>query len=290
MELAVFANLVPGQQDALKKLMSLGSHILLTRPDAINARLKAFSNCENALLDHIQQKVSVVAPQASAATLQGGSSRPKPLMVSVKSFEGKEGEILMLWIREVEMVMSSALLQTKKQRVALAFSKFSGRAREWALTRGSSVDGAFPTWDELNKKLSVVFLPPNHLYRVRSRFLACRQDKKNLLDFVQELRTLIAGMFADPLPEAVATTVFMGGLRTGVARTEVFSSRPASFEEAVTVALNAEYTFKAAHESWSAPSTSTPEGPEPMDLSSAEEQVAALRAEVAEVRASVGHR
>ncbi|OWY94076.1 LOW QUALITY PROTEIN: hypothetical protein PHMEG_00036302, partial [Phytophthora megakarya] len=182
--------------------------------------------------------------------------------------------------------MSSVLLQTEQQRVAFAISKLSGRACEWALTSGSSVDGAFPTWDELKKKLSVVFLPPNHVYCQRSRFLACRQDKKNLLDFVQELRTLIAGMFADPLLEAVTTTVFMDGLRTGVALTEVFHSRPASFEEAVMVALNAEYNFKSAHASWSAPSASTPEGPELMELSSAEEQVAVLRARVAELRAS----
>ncbi|OWY95013.1 Gag Polyprotein, partial [Phytophthora megakarya] len=208
-------------------------------------------------------------------------------MVRVKSFEGKEGENLMLWIREVEMAMSSVLLQTEQQRVVLRSLSSVGE-RMSGLSRASSVDGTFPTWDELKEKLSVVFLPPNHVFRVRSRILVCRQDKKNLLNFVQGLRTLIAGMFADPLPEAVTTTVFMDGLRTSVARTEVFRSRPGSFEEAVAVALNAEYNFKSAHASWIAPSASTPEGPEPMDLSSTEEQVAALHAEEEDETQSVG--
>ena len=81
---------------------------------------------------------------------------------------------------------------------------------------------------------------------MRSRFLAARQGKKDLSDFVQELRTLIPATQLDPLPEAVLVTIFMEGLRAGVARTEVYRVHPATFEAAVDVALNAEFNFKAA--------------------------------------------
>ena len=43
-------------------------------------------------------------------------------------------------------------------------------------------------------------------------------------------------MQSDPLPETVYVTVFLEGLRTGVARTEVFRVHPLTFEEAVSIA------------------------------------------------------
>lgn len=288
MEHPVFANLPPAQQDALTKLMSLlgpegVAHLASQGPEAVTARLESFSRYENALLEHVQEKMS--AATAAASMTREESMRLKPLMVSVKTFEGKDGENLLLWTREVEMAMGSALLQSEHQRVALAISRLGGRAREWALTCGTSVDAAFPTWDQLKQQLSRVFAPPNQAYRIRSKFLATRQGKKDLLDYVQELRTLIAGMAADPLPELVSVTVFMEGLRVSAARTEVFRVHPNSFEEAVDVALNAEHNFRSARPGWSAGSASSSSGPEPMDLSYAEDEEAELLA--AEQRAGI---
>ena len=71
---------------------------------------------------------------------------------------------------------------------------------------------------------------------MRYRFLSARQGRKELSDYVQELRTLIAAMQLDPLPEMVLVTIFMEGLRTGVAQTEVFRVHPTSFEAAVDIA------------------------------------------------------
>ena len=54
-------------------------------------------------------------------------------------------------------------------------------------------------------------------------------------------------MQLDPLLEVVQMTIFTENLRTGVSRTEVFSVHPATFEEAMDVALNVELNVKTAH-------------------------------------------
>ena len=59
-----------------------------------------------------------------------------------------------------------------------------------------------------------MFAPTNQAYRVRSRFLSARQGKKELSDYVQELRSLIAAMQLDPFPEMVLVTINMEGVRT----------------------------------------------------------------------------
>ena len=124
------------------------------------------------------------------------------------------------------MDMTSGLVSLDRQQVSLAISNLDGRARECALTCNTSVALAFPTWESLKMQLMQVFSPPNQAYRVRSRFISTRQGKSELTDYVQELRTLMAAMQSDPLPETVHVTIIMEGLRTGVARTEVFRVNP----------------------------------------------------------------
>ena len=57
---------------------------------------------------------------------------------------------------------------------------------------------------------------------------------------------MMASMQSDPLPETVYVTVFMEGLRTGVARVEVFRVHPSNFEETVSIDQNAESNFKSS--------------------------------------------
>ena len=113
-------------------------------------------------------------------------SKPRPLRVDVKHFSGKEGEILTLWIREIEMDMRSGLIYVEHQRVSLAILNLDGRATEWALTCSTSADLMFPTSDSLKLDLLQLFSTSNQACRVRSRFMSTRQGKNELTDYVQE--------------------------------------------------------------------------------------------------------
>ena len=57
-------------------------------------------------------------------------AKPRPLRVDVKHYSGKEGQNLTLWIREIEMAMSSGYISLSYQRVSLAISELDRRARE----------------------------------------------------------------------------------------------------------------------------------------------------------------
>ena len=78
--------------------------------------------------------------------------------------------------------------------------------------------------------MSRVFAPLNQAYRVRSLFLASRQRMKELSDYVQRLKTLLAAMQMSPLAEEAKATMFMERLRTGVASTKFIRVHPSTLK------------------------------------------------------------
>ena len=117
-----------------------------------------------------------------------------------------------------------------------------------------------------------MFAPPTQTYHARSRFLFFWQVKKELSDYVQELRARVASMQLENLPEAVQVTIFMEGLRIGVASTDVFRVHPSTSKKAVDIALNAEFNFKSARYGTQWGTLSSVDKVKPMDLSQAEEE------------------
>ncbi|POM69392.1 Gag protein [Phytophthora palmivora] len=141
------------------------------------------------------------------------------------------GENLHFWVREVELAMDAALISTERLRVAFALSNLGGRAKTWA---------------QLCQQLRADFLPANYEYRQRSRFLACKQGKRELHEHIQEMRVLASSLVGNPLPERIKVTVFMDGLKVGPSRTQLFRVHANTMEEAIQIALQEEYSHRQA--------------------------------------------
>ncbi|POM69526.1 Pol protein [Phytophthora palmivora] len=161
-------------------------------------------------------------------------AQPKPLRLKVNLYDGKEGENLHFWVREVELVMDAALISTERLRVAFALSNLGGRAKTWAYTREATTPGCFTT------------LPANYEYRQRSRFVACKQGKRELHEYIQEMRVLAASLVGNPLSEHIKVTVFVDGLKVGPSRTRLFRVYANTMEEAIQIALQEEYSHRQA--------------------------------------------
>ncbi|KAE9266053.1 hypothetical protein PR003_g32255 [Phytophthora rubi] len=181
--------------------------------------------------------------------------------------------------------MDAALVSDERLRVAFALSNLSGRAKSWAYTREATTPGCFASWSQLCEQLRAAFLPANYEYRQRSRILACKQGRRELHEYIQEMRVLTASLVGNPLPEHIKVTVFMDGLRVGPARTQLFRVQASTMEEAIQIALQEEYSHKQARTPatvWQSNPTSGGEptgssgngatnGPVPMDLGMAEQ-------------------
>ncbi|KAG2776585.1 hypothetical protein PC116_g28012 [Phytophthora cactorum] len=236
-------------------------------------RVNAFDTYERGLITHVQG--SRQAPMTEVKP-----SHQKPLRLKVNPYEGKEGENLHFWVREVELAMGTALISTEQLRVAFALSNLSGRAKSREYTREATTPGCFASWAQLCEQLRAAFLPANYEYRQRSRFLSCKQGKRELHEYIQEMREITASLVGKPLHEHIKVTVFMDGLRVGPARTQMFRVQASTLEEAIQVALQEEYSHRQARtpaSAWPGGSTpssnlTAPSGPVPMELGPTEQQ------------------
>jgi len=285
MDRSEFPHLNDSQFESVRKMTGIfgveALHSLVSASQAEQVeRIAAFDTYERGLIAHVRENMPQPAPVQVQVPVPVRVDRPKPLRLKVTPYSGKEGENLFFWVRETELAMEASLVSDERLRIAFALSNLSGRAKSWAYAREVTTPGCFTSWTQLCEQLRAAFLPANYEYRQRSRFLSCKQGKRELTEYIQEMRELCASLAGTSLPEHVKVTVFMDGLRIGPARTQLFRVQAKSLEEAVQLALQEEYSHRLARtpvSAWQGAPTNTgsrghTNGPAPMDLSVAEQQ------------------
>ncbi|ETV82536.1 hypothetical protein H257_05139 [Aphanomyces astaci] len=168
------------------------------------------------------------------------ASRMKSFKLDVAKFGGAESDKLLCWLLQVSTAADAQRIPDD--------ATCKGRAGDWAFSKHLADRHCFQSFVVFETEFMAMFLPPNCAFRYRSQYLACKQGKRSLQEFIHDLCYLAANINdKESLPEPIRVTVFMDGLNQGPAHTKLFRAYPDTFEEAVRIALSESFSFSFAH-------------------------------------------
>lgn len=174
--------------------------------------------------------------------LTNASSQNKSLKLNVSNYSGSESENLIRWFTELDMSINVRGMPFEEHKVAYAMSLLSGRAKNWAYGCRMQDPKCFPTYDNFKQSLELAFQPPKCEFRLKSQLLDTKQGTRNLYEYIQEMRYLISGIVQNPVDENTLVSIFMKGLKSGPVRNQLFREYPKTFENAVALAMQEEFS------------------------------------------------
>jgi hypothetical protein len=213
---------------------------------------------------------------ASGHNSAPASPRVTHLKLETTKFSGGEGENLVRWFTEIKVAISVQHLNSSELQVAFAMSRLRGRARDWAYGCMIQNPNCFPAFENFVQSLTEAFQPPKCEFRYRQQLLQLRQGSKSLHDYIQKIRYLSSCITTNPVDEDTLVSIFLQGMRDGPARTQLFRVYPSKLEDAISVALQEEFSKRQAqrnhnfNDSHPKENVRQPRDPFAMDISNAQ--------------------
>ncbi|GMF48419.1 unnamed protein product [Phytophthora fragariaefolia] len=187
------------------------------------ARVERFDKFESSRIAHVSAAAQEAAraamraevqsaAQASATNSASFAARPtttKPVKMSIPTFDAKDSDSLVFWVREIEIALSAGQIYDARAQVAFALSNLGGRARAWTMARTTATPGYFTSWSFMEQELRSTFLLANVAYRHRSNLLRCKAPKALAYNALF-LATLAFVAKLNDAPESIWTVIGSG--------------------------------------------------------------------------------
>ena len=252
--------------------MDPNDQIKSVRQFVVNERRAAqTSYLQGVATSELSSRMQGIEEHLSAMSTRMSTGRPSNIKLDVPRYRGTEKENLLQWLVQCEAAMRASGIENEEFKITYALSHMEGRAREWTLNKMMADNHYFDTFAGLANELKMVFQPPKSEFRARVQFLSMKQGKMDLLTYVQQLRSYASLIVNDRIDETTQVSIFLQGLKEGPVRNELFRRYPKTFDEAITLALQEDFSLKQAKGGYFTPRYHTEPGSD-MDCSVADAQ------------------